>query len=137
MERKRRVFPEAFKRKAVERVHASGVPIVRVAEELGLREPVLRRWICRFGGGTAAPSSRRSTSVPSMQSPADLAAENVRLKRVLHRAEMERDILKKPRSSSEGPPSSRDIASRCPAGRRMTFGFVPLSDRKQSPAGNG
>lgn len=95
MERKRRVFPEAFKREAVERVHASGVPIVRVAEELGLHETVLRRWIGRFGGGTAARSSRLSTSVPLTPSPADLAAENARLKRELHRAEMERDILKK------------------------------------------
>ena len=95
MERKRRVFPEAFKREAVERVRTSGVPIVRVAEELGLHETVLRRWISRFGGRTAASSPRRPTSVPSMSSPADLAAENARLKRELHRAETERDILKK------------------------------------------
>jgi len=35
MERKRRVFPEGFKREAMERVRSSGVPIVRVAHENG------------------------------------------------------------------------------------------------------
>ena len=33
--------------------------------------------------------------MPATPSPADLAAENARLKRELHRAETERDILKK------------------------------------------
>jgi transposase len=79
----------------VDRVHASGVPIVRVAEKPGLQETVLRRWIGRFGGETAAHSSRRSTSVPSTPSPAELAAGNARLKRELHRAGMEQDILEK------------------------------------------
>ena len=46
VERKRRVFPDVFKREAVERVRTSGMAIVVVAEELGLHETVLRRWIC-------------------------------------------------------------------------------------------
>lgn len=50
-ERKRRVFPVVFEREAVERVRASGMTIVAVADELGLHETVLRRWIARFGGG--------------------------------------------------------------------------------------
>jgi len=95
IERKRRIFPEAFKREAVERARTSGAPIVRVAEELGLHETVLRRWMSRFGAGTTPVSSQRSASAPLTSSPADLAAENARLKRDLHRAEMERDILKK------------------------------------------
>ena len=95
MERKRRVFPEAFRREAADRVRASGSPIVRVAEELGLRETVSRRQIGRSGGGTGAPSSRQATSVPSTPSPADLAAGNARPKRESHRAETERDIPKK------------------------------------------
>lgn len=35
-DRRRRVFPEALSREAVECVATSGQPIVRVAEELGL-----------------------------------------------------------------------------------------------------
>jgi len=54
-ERLRRVFPEAFKREAVERVATSGQPIVRVAEELGLHETVLRRWMARSGAEGTAP----------------------------------------------------------------------------------
>lgn len=54
-ERRRRVYPEAFKREAVERVTPSGQPIVRVAEELGLHETVLRRWMAKYGAeGTAS-----------------------------------------------------------------------------------
>ena len=55
--RRRREFPEAFKREAVERVRTSGMTIVAVAEELGLHETVLRRWIQKFsepGDGAAA-----------------------------------------------------------------------------------
>jgi transposase len=100
-ERRRRVFPETFKREAVDRVRTSGLPIVRVAQELGLHETVLRRWIARYG---TMASPRRIATPPATPSPADLASENARLKRELQRAEMERDILKRPRSSSERPP---------------------------------
>ncbi len=41
--RQRRIFPEAFKREAVERVASSGLSPGRVAAELGLHETVLRR----------------------------------------------------------------------------------------------
>ena len=41
----RRVFPETFKREAVDRVASSGLPVGRVAAELGLNETVLRRWV--------------------------------------------------------------------------------------------
>jgi transposase len=67
-----------------------GLPIVRIAEDLGLHE-TLRRWITRY----AEPASpRRVATQVATPSPADLAAENARLKRELHRAETERDILK-------------------------------------------
>jgi transposase len=92
-ERRRRVFPETFKREAVERAATSGLPIVRVAHELGLNETVLRRWITRYGAKGTAPQRRPMTQAAA-PSPADLAAENARLKRELQRAEMERDILK-------------------------------------------
>ncbi len=93
-ERRRCVFPEAFKREAVERAAMSDLPIVRVAEELGLHETLLRRWIAKYRAEGTAPQ-RRPTTQAAAPSPADLAAENARLKKELQRAEMERDILKK------------------------------------------
>ena len=45
----RRVFPESFKREAVDRVATSGLSAGRVATELGLHETVLRRWMMQFG----------------------------------------------------------------------------------------
>lgn len=45
----RRVFPESFKREAVERVATSGLSAGAVARELGLHETVLRRWMMQFG----------------------------------------------------------------------------------------
>uniref|UniRef100_UPI0037CA9CB0 transposase n=1 Tax=Phenylobacterium sp. TaxID=1871053 RepID=UPI0037CA9CB0 len=45
----RRVFPESFKREAVDRVAASGLSAGAVARELGLHETVLRRWMTQFG----------------------------------------------------------------------------------------
>ena len=47
MSAKRRVFPETFKREAVDRVATSGLSVGRVATELGLHETVLRRWVMR------------------------------------------------------------------------------------------
>ena len=72
----------------------SGLPICGVAEELGLHETVPRRWMKQFAEpGTG--SARRAVTQAQGMSPADLAAENARLKRELQRARMERDILKK------------------------------------------
>ena len=39
----RRVFPETFKREAVDRVASSGLPVAKVAAELGLNETVQRK----------------------------------------------------------------------------------------------
>ena len=46
---KRRIFPESFKREAVDRVATSGLSAGAVAKELGLHETVLRRWMMQFG----------------------------------------------------------------------------------------
>jgi len=93
-ERRRRVFPETFGREAVERAATSGLPIARVARELGLNETGPWRWIARFGAEGTAPQRRpeRQAAAPSR---AGLAAAKARLKRALQRAEMERDILEK------------------------------------------
>jgi transposase len=82
----RRVFPEAFRREAIDRVAGSGLSACAVARDLGLPETVLRRWMV-----------------------SDLAAEIARLRHENDRLRMERDILKKSSSSSERPPDeSRD-----------------------------
>ena len=92
--KKRRHFPDAFKREAVERARTSGLAIIQVAEELGLHETVLRRWMHRFDPPETG-SAWRPTTQAQGPSPADLAVENARLKRELQKAEMEREILKK------------------------------------------
>jgi transposase len=90
----RRVFPEVFKREAVDRVISSGLSVGKVARELGLNETVLRRWVVRPGGQATGPARRPITQAP-VASPSDLAAENARLWRENQRLRMERDILKK------------------------------------------
>lgn len=91
---KRRVFPESFKREAVERVSTNGLSAGAVAMELGLHETVLRRWMMQFGTQATGTARRPNTQAPA-PSPSDLAAENTRLKRENDRLRMERDILKK------------------------------------------
>lgn len=92
---KRRVFPEAFKREAVERVRTSGLSVGAVAVELGLHDTVLRKWVRQLGATQATgPVMRPITQAPA-PSPSDLASENARLRRENDRLRMERDILKK------------------------------------------
>ena len=93
--KKRRYFPEEFKRQAVERVETSGLPLFEVAVELGVHESQLRRWARQFGQTGALTAHRRPSREIPGPSPADLVAENARLKRELQRAQAERDILKK------------------------------------------
>ena len=92
--RQRRVFPESFKREAVDRVATSGLSAGRVADELGLHETVLRRWMMQFGAQATGTPRRPNTQAPA-PSPSDLVAENTRLRRENERLRMERDILKK------------------------------------------
>lgn len=96
--------PEAFKREAIDRVANSGLTPVAVARELGSHDTVLRRGddaIRGAGDGDVAVPPRTQAS---SLSPSDLAAEVARLRRDNGQLRMERDILKKPRSSSEQPP---------------------------------
>src|SRR5271155_1407594 len=91
---KRRVFPESFKREAVDRVATRGLSAGKVANELGLHETVLRRWMMQFGV-QATGTPRRPNTQAVAPSPSDLAAENARLRRENDRLRVERDILKK------------------------------------------
>jgi transposase-like protein len=61
--RQRRIFPEAFKREAVDRVASSGLSPGRVAAELGLHETVLRRWMMQLATPATGPEMRRAGCV--------------------------------------------------------------------------
>lgn len=91
----RRIFPEAFKREAVERVRSGGLSAGKVAVELGIHETVLRRWMKQAAVTPATASLPRSTAQMVTPSLADLSAENGRLRRENDRLRMEREILKK------------------------------------------
>jgi transposase len=88
------MFPEAFKREAVDRVTSSGLSVEKVATELGLHETVLRRWVKQFSAQAAGTARRPITQAPA-PSPSDLVSEVARLRRENERLRMERDILKK------------------------------------------
>ena len=101
--RRRRTFPDAFKREAVAAVHG-GRPVSAVAAELGLPDRLVRAWL-RWaegrggaGSGAPAPTPTREQAAPARRvgpSPADQAAEIARLRKELERVRMERDILKR------------------------------------------
>jgi transposase len=99
--KRRRFFPDAFKREAVTAVRG-GRPVSAVAAELGLPDRLVRGWLrWAEGGGTVgsgAPTPPREPAAPARRvgpSPADQAAEIARLRRELDRVRMERDILKR------------------------------------------
>ena len=62
---KRRVFPESFKREAVNRVTTSGLSAGAVAIELGLHETVLRRCMMQFGTQATGAARRPNTQAPA------------------------------------------------------------------------
>jgi transposase len=101
--RKRRTFPDAFKREAVAAVRG-GRPVSQVAAELGLPDRLVRAWL-RWAEGRGAAASGAPVPAPTGEraaparrvgpSPADQAAEIARLRRELDRVRTERDILKR------------------------------------------
>ena len=84
----RRTFSPEFKLEAVKLVRERGVKIGQAAQDLGLHENVLRKWVKDHGsnGGQAFPGRGK-------QRPDD--AEISRLRRELAKTKAERDILKK------------------------------------------
>jgi len=74
----RRVFPEAFKREAVDRVRSSGLSAGKVAAELGLHETVLRRLMMQFGAQATGAAWRPSTQAPSRAGGAAPQGQNHR-----------------------------------------------------------
>ena len=110
-EKRRRVFPDAFKLEAVAAVQG-GRSVSAVAAELGLPDRLVRSWLRWAEGRTAAGSGAPAPTRPMQQaaparpmqqaaparrvgpSPADQAAEIGRLRRENERLRMERDNLK-------------------------------------------
>ncbi len=78
--RQRRIFPESFKREAVDRVATIGLSAGRVAAELGLHETVLRRWMSHYAPAQATGTPRRPNTQAAAPSPSDLVAEVARLR---------------------------------------------------------
>lgn len=87
MTKTRRAFTLEFKREAVALLESSGRSQMQVAAELGIQPSMLRKWCAMLKGPSSLPGA---TALP-----ADLAAENARLKRELERVKMERDVLKR------------------------------------------
>lgn len=95
---RRRVFPEAFKRQAVDRVATSGLSVAAVAAEMEIHETILRRWMNQF---PVTPDATASVA-PPVQAPAavtaamsDLIAEIAELRLENERLRAEREVLKK------------------------------------------
>ena len=101
--KRRRSFPEAFKREAVAAVRGDR-SVSQVAAELGLADRLVRSWL-RWAeehpaeaSSALGPAPSRAQAAPTRRvgaSPADQAAEIARLRKELERARMERDILKR------------------------------------------
>jgi transposase len=97
MGKSRREFTREFKQEAVALWEASGRPQVEIAAELGIQPSQLRRWqkVVHGSSQRSVTASSGDAALASGSTPADLAAENARLRRELERARAERDILKK------------------------------------------
>jgi transposase len=84
---RRRRFTEEFKRDAVRLVVEEQYSFKAAAVAVGVTDQTLRTWHARF-----APQPLPCGENASMD---ELRDENLRLRKQLRRAEMERDILKK------------------------------------------
>jgi len=84
----RRKFGAEFKCEAVRQALQPGNAVATVAQDLGVHESVLRRWLKKYGSGPADKAAARSVKNAQTQ-------EIERLKRELVRVMMERDIIKK------------------------------------------
>src|SRR5437879_6764902 len=77
-ERQRRSFTDDYKRQAIDLVASSGRSIGSVAEELGLRDSVLRRWVEQRGAGLEPTAASRRPTTQARLPSADHAAEIAR-----------------------------------------------------------
>lgn len=80
-------YSDDFKRGAVRLVTEEGYSIAAAAKAFGVSQPSLKTWVAKFGPPPKEPGNDASLE--------ELRQENKRLKQLLKRAEMEREILKK------------------------------------------
>src|SRR5918998_5523500 len=100
MAKTRREFTAEFKREAVALWETSGRPQMEIAAELGLQPSQLRRWQRliqqgQLGQSGPPPAPVTTAKAPASPAPADLAAENARLRRGLDGARARGEIFKK------------------------------------------
>lgn len=88
MKKQQRYTPE-FRSEAVKLVTEQGLSQKEAAKRLSIPKGTLANWMAATNTSSNRPSS------PGARSAADLEAENVRLRKELAEARMERDILKK------------------------------------------
>jgi transposase len=87
MKKQQRYTPE-FRAEAVKMVSDQGLSQETAAKRLAIPKGTLANWV-------AASKAAMRPSVPGARSAAELAAENLRLRKELAETRMERDILKK------------------------------------------
>jgi transposase len=87
MKNQQRYTPE-FRAEAVKLVSEQGLTQETTAKRLVIPKGTLANWV-------VASKAAISPSTPGARSAAELAAENLRLRKELAEARMERDILKK------------------------------------------
>jgi len=90
----RRVFSREFKLEAVKLVRERGVTIAQAARDLDVHENVLRKWIKDVAGDPAHAFPGHGQMKPEQ-------LEIERLRREVTKLKAERDILKKPRPTSQ------------------------------------
>ena len=89
-EKRRRRYPESFKKEAVEYLINSGKSKIQVAKELGITDVTLGNWSRQFAGDPTL-----KTPDPDKSSPEELARENRRLQEENRYLKRQREILKK------------------------------------------
>lgn len=85
----RKFYPEEFKQSSAKLAAESAQSISQIARDLGISPTTLCGWVKKY-------YPHHSPNLSSTQpTTCELEAENKRLRKELHRAKQERDILKK------------------------------------------
>jgi transposase-like protein len=95
MQHKKRSYSDELKSEAVKMVNEQGLSQEETGRRLSIPSGTIANWMAASKSGT-----RRSR--PGDPSVAELAAENQRLRKELHEARMEREILKSSRVLRQG-----------------------------------
>ena len=102
----RRRFSHEFKREAVQLVMVRGVSVAQAARDIDVHATVLRRWIKQYGNDPAGAFPGKGQMTPADD-------ELRRLRREVAKLKGARDILKKPRPTSQR--TRRDVRLHCEA----------------------